>query len=262
MDLSKYYEEICKEPILSKEEEEDLFLELADEGLSERRREAIKDRIIRANLRFVFRQAKNFSKNDPSLFEELIAAGNEGLIVGMEKFKPSTGYRFLTYAGFWVQQRILKQMASLRIVSLPIWKQQLAAKIQRFYDKNEAATFEDLKSFLPDVAEKDLKELSQTKYLTYYIDDVGDDPAFEINPIEETVNRRMDRDRLHDVISTLPGMHSQVIMLSYGLTDGIDRQQGEIADMLGISKDTLRKLKKEALSQLKDLLGSDNPFNV
>lgn len=260
MDLSKYYEEICREPILSKEEEEDLFLELADEGLSERRREQIKSRIIRANLRFVFRQAKNFSKNDPSLFEELIAAGNEGLIVGMEKFKPSTGYRFLTYAGFWVTQRILKQMASLRIVSLPIWKQQLAAKIQRFFDKNEAATFADLRAHFPDIAEKDLSELSQTKYLTYYIDDVGDDPSFEINPIEEIVDKRMDNDRLHSVIDSLPDLHAQVIYLSYGLSDGIDRQQGEIADMLGISKDTLRKVKKEAIEKLKDLLGSENPF--
>ena len=260
MDLSKYYEEICREPILSKEEETDLFLELADEGLSEQRRDQIRDRIIRANLRFVFRQAKHFSKNDPSLFEELIAAGNEGLLVGMEKFDPNTGHRFLTYAGFWVQQRILNQMSRLRIVSLPIWKQQLAAKIQRFCENNEDADLGDLKEAFPDVAERDLKELSQTRYLTYYIEDIGDDPAFEINPIEDTVEQRMDQARLWEMIENLPSTHAEVIRLSFGIGDGVERQHGEIASQLGITKDALRKIKKEAMELLREQLGPVNPF--
>lgn len=260
MDLSKYYEEICREPILSKEEETDLFLELTDKGISEKRREQIRDRIIRANLRFVFRQAKHFSKNDPSLFEELIAAGNEGLLVGMGKFDPNSGYRFLTYAGFWVQQRILNQMSRLRIVSLPIWKQQLAAKIQRFCENNEGAGLGDLKAEFPDVAEKDLKELSQTRYLTYYIEDIGDDPAFEINPIEEIVEQRMDQMRLWEMIDSLPEPHAEVIRLSYGIGDGVERQHGEIADQLGLTKDALRKVKKEAMEMLRVKLGPVNPF--
>lgn len=261
MDLSKYYEQICKEPILTKEEEVDLFLELADEGLSEVRRSRIRDRIIRANLRFVFRQAKMFSKNDPGLFEELIAAGNDGLLVGMEKFKPSSGNRFLTYAGFWVSQRIYKQMSSLRIVSLPIWKQQLGAKIQRFFDKNEGATFEGLREAFPDIAEKDLRELSQTKYLTYYIEDMGDDPSFEINPIEEEVDRSMDQAKIDAYISDLPEPHSSVIRLSFGFGDGVELQHREVAEMLGMSKDALRKVKKEAMEMLKEAMGPVNPFN-
>ncbi len=261
MDLSKYYEEICREPILSKEEETDLFLELADKGLSEKRREQIRDRIIRANLRFVFRQAKHFSKNDPSLFEELIAAGNEGLLVGMQKFNPSSGHRFLTYAGFWVQQRILNQMSRLRIVSLPIWRQQLAAKIQRFCENNEGADLNQLKAEFPDVAEKDLKELSQTRYLTYYIEDIGDDPALEINPIEETVEQRMDQMRLWEMIDSLPEPHAEVIRLTYGIGDGIERQHGEVADQLGITRDALRKIKKEAMEMLRVKLGPVNPFS-
>lgn len=260
MDLSKYYEEICREPILTKEEEVDLFLELADQGLSESRRNEIRDRIIRANLRFVFRQAKHFSKNDPSLFEELIAAGNEGLIVGMEKFDPSTGHRFLTYAGFWVHQRILNQMSRLRIVSLPIWKQQLAAKIQRFCENNEEAELSDLKEAFPDVAERDLKELSQTRYLTYYIEDIGEDPAFEINPIEDIVEQRMDQAHLWDMIESLPKVHADVVKLSFGIGDGVERQHGEIAKELGITKDALRKIKKEAMEMLRGKLGPVNPF--
>lgn len=261
MDLAKYYEQISREPLLKKEEEQDLFLELADIGLPKKRRDAIRDRIIRANLRFVFKEAKKFSRNDPIIFEELIAAGNEGLLVGFEKFKPETGNRFLTYAGSWVIQRILKHMSTLRIVSLPIWRQQLSAKIQKLIDTNENLTFDELKEKFPDVPAKDLLELFQTRFLTYYIEDLGEDSSFEINPIEEEVEARLDQNRLHDAVATLPPLHRSVVRLMFGLEDGVDRKHFEIMDELKISKETLKNTKKEALTMLKEIFGDENPFN-
>ena len=260
MDLSQYYKAICKEPILSKEEEEDLFLELHDDGLTDKRKEQIRDRVIRSHMRFVFKQAKYFSKNDPNLFEELIAAGNEGLIVGMDKFNPERGMRFLTYAGYWINQRILKQMSSLRIVSLPIWRQQLAAKIQRFCDGKEGATLADLREKFPDVPIKDLRDLFQTKYLTYYIEDIGDDPAFEVNPIEQEVEKNIDRQRLHDIINKLPELHREVVILTYGLRDGLDRSHTDISKEMGLSKEKLKEIRKEALALLKEQMGPESPF--
>jgi RNA polymerase sigma factor (sigma-70 family) len=260
MDLSKYYEEICREPMLSKEEEEDLFRDLEDAGLTDRQKTKIRDRIIRSHLRFVFKQAKYFSKNDPTLFKELISAGNEGLLVGMQKFDLGKGMRFLTYAGYWVNQRILKQMASLRIVSLPIWKQQLAAKIQRYCDTHEHVTLELLKEAFPDVKEKDLSELFQTKYLTYYIEDLGEDPAFEINPIETEVEQRLDKKWLHEVVDGLPELHKQVVCLSYGLLDGLERKHTEVAKELSLSKERFKEIKKEALAMLKEKMGPESPI--
>lgn len=119
MDLSTYYTQICRHPLLTREEEFDLFIELHDPGISEKEKNKIKAKIINANLRFVFKTAKKYSKNDPDIFEELICAGNEGLLVGLEKFKPSKNVRFLSYSGWWVLQRILKEMSRMRIVSLP-----------------------------------------------------------------------------------------------------------------------------------------------
>src|SRR4051812_32537424 len=131
MDLSQYYEAICKEPMLSKQEEKRLILIYKNPSTSEVDRGKTKDKVIKSNLRFVFKQAKYYSKNDPTTFEELISAGNEGLLVGLEKYRPAEGKEFLTYAGWWVKQRILKAMSQMRIVSLPIWKQQLSAKIAK-----------------------------------------------------------------------------------------------------------------------------------
>jgi RNA polymerase primary sigma factor len=255
LDLSKYYEQICREPMLNREEEFDLFMEYNDAGKSQKEKDDIAKRIIKSNMRFVFKQAKNYSKNDPDLFEELIAAGNEGLLVGLEKFKPSRKVRFLSYAGWWVIQRILKEMSKMRIVALPIWKQQLAARIQRATENREVdLTFEELKKEFPTVSEKDLRELFQTKYLTYYLDDMTDDPNFQIDPIGTEVEVRLDRERIHAIIEKLPSPHREIIELSYGITDGEETTHANIAKQLGISKDQLREYKREALDLLKDKL--------
>lgn len=240
---------------MSREQELDAFMEYKDKGLTLKHREGIKDKIIRSNLRFVFKEAKKLSGNDPTIFKELISAGNEGLLVAFDKFKPESGYRFLSYAGWWTKQRMLKEMSKMRIVSLPIWKQQLSARIQKFLENKEVEpTFEELKKEFPDVAEKDLRELYNTRYLTYYLEDMTDDPAFEIDPIGTEVEARLDSDKIHNVIQTLPIPHRYIIEMSYGMTDGEEVTHANIAKQLNISKDQLREYKKEALEMLKEKL--------
>lgn len=259
MELSKYYEMICREPLIDRETEFDLFMLLEDEGLPDKERRAIRDRIVRANLRFVFKQAKKFSKNDPDMFQELIAAGNEGLLVGMEKYNPSRQVRFLSYAGWWVIQRILNQMTKMRIVALPIWKQQLASRIQKVCEQNENITFEELKKSFPEVPDKDLHEMYETKYLTYYIDTMSDsDPSFHINPIETEVEERLDRERLNRFVDELPSPHKEIIILSFGLSDACENTMTHtsIAAELKLTKEQVREYKKEALSILQSKITS------
>lgn len=261
MSLSTYYEQILKEPILTKEEELDLFLEIQDPTTKEDRRKALQDQIIKANLRFVFKKAKGYSKSDPELFQELISAGNEGLLVALQKYDPQSGNRFLTYAGWWVDQRILNHMAKQRIVALPIWRQQLSARIQKVIaSKGEDITFEQLKAEFPDISEKDLRELFQTRFLTFYIEELGDDPSFEINPIEEIVNSRIDQERLHTLITSLPSPHREVIELSFGIFDGEDRKTVDVAKELGVSRERAKVLRTEALTMLREKMGGVNPF--
>ena len=255
MDLSAYYHEICKEPMIDPATEQDLFIDLQDPGIPESEKIKIRERIIKSNLRFVFKQAKNFSKNDPEIIGALISAGNEGLLVGLEKFEPQKGVRFLSYAGWWVKQRILKEMSKLRIVSLPIWKQQLSARILKFMENREVeVTFEELKKEFPEVHEKDLRELYATRYLTYYIDDLTDDPSFEIDPIGTEVEVRLDRERIHQLISKLPSPHREIIEMSYGIVDEEELTHATIAKQLGISKDQLRLYKREGLEMLREKL--------
>jgi RNA polymerase nonessential primary-like sigma factor len=256
MDLSKYYELICKEKMLSKEEEQALMAIYKDTTKSEKERQKAKDRIIKANLRFVFKQAKKYSRNDPSMFEELISAGNEGLLVGLEKYDPVRKIRFLTYAGWWVIQRILKEMSKMRIVSLPIWKQQLAARISRAKDMNENMTITELKKEFPTVPEKDIQELYDTKYLTYYIDDLEDD-AIELSSVVSTIEKDLDQKRLQEIINALPSPHKEIVILSFGLEDGKEMTFTQLSRRLILTREQLKNLKKEALDMLRDKLSDD-----
>lgn len=252
MDLSKYYEEICKQPMLSREEEQKLFEELHSTTTSEINKKKIRDTIINSNLRFVFKTAKAYSKNDPESFGELISAGNEGLLVGLDKYNPSCGVRFLSYAGWWVVQRILKEMSKMRIVSLPIWKQQLATRIQRAREENENLSLAELKEMFSDVPAKDVEDLYQTRYLTYYIEDMSEDSSFEINPIEDEVEKRLEKEELTKKVMGLAEPLRSVIVFSFGLNDGTELSDTAIAKKMNMSKEELKRTKEKALKILRE----------
>jgi len=256
--LSSYYEQICKAPMLKREEEYDLFLELQDDGVPEYQKEKIREKIVKANLRFVFKRAKYFSKNKPNLFKELIAAGNEGLLVGLHKYIPSTDVKFLSYAGFWIDQRIKNHMSHMRIVSLPIWKQQLAARIEKFASKlDHEPLMVELKEAFPETPEKHLEDLHKTKYLTFYLEDMNsEDPSFQIDPIGTEVESRLDKERLYAIIQELPSPQREVIELYYGLSVNSDEEMSNasIAEELRLSKEQVRQYRKEGLASLKIML--------
>lgn len=258
MDLSKYYEQICKHPILTREEEYELCTRLLAEDTPDIEKEQIKNTILNANLRFVFKTAKKYSRNDPSMFEYLISAGNEGLMVGLEKYNPSRDVRFLSYAGWWVIQRILNEMSQMRIVSLPIWKQQLSSRILKYKDANPESSFDEIRNAFSDISDKDFRELYETRYLTYYIEDL-DEHNFLINPIETQVEKEMDNRMILEALTDMPKIHRDIILMSFGFDDekGKEMSQQAICKKLGINKEEFRKSKKEAMEILRDKLNVD-----
>lgn len=256
MDLSKYYESICKQPILSKEQERELVRVYKDPNSSEEAKDKARDVLIRANLRFVFKQAKKFSKDQPNLFADLISVGNEGLIAGLEKFNPDRGTRLLSYAGWWVKQKILMEMALLRLVWLPLNKQQLSTRIARFKQGRDSVPLKELMAHFPGVPERDLKELSDTRYLTYYIDDLKES-EFEIDPIGTEVDRNLDNKKIHTVVYSMQSPHKEVLILTFGFEGDREMSIHQISKKLGIPKDTVKELKKEAMELVREKLSTD-----
>lgn len=248
MSISNYYEQICKEPLLTAEEEKRLLLIYKSEDSTPRQKHLARERLILANLRFVFKTAKKYSRRYPASLEDLISSGNEGLLVAIDKYDINSGNRLLTYAGWWIMQRILKEMSRLRLVSLPIWKQQVAAKIAKLKEDNEELTTEDILKQFPEVPEKDVRELAETAFLTCFIDDLSDK---ELNPIEFEVEDALDHSRLHDNLNGLTEEQRAVVLLSWGFDDGKEKNSKNVAKELGISKDEVTRIKREAMEKLK-----------
>lgn len=254
MDLSIYYEQICKYKSLNRTQEQDLFKKYYDTTTSEKRKADIRDTIIKSNLRFAFKTAKKYSKNEPEQFEELIAAGNEGLLVGFNKYDPNSGVKFLSYAGWWVLQRILKEMSKFRIVALPIWKQQLSVKINRYIDKHESTpTLEELCEQFPNFSKKDIKELFETRYLTYFLDDMTDSDEY-LDPVQEEVDPELETENVRFYVKRLPEPHRTVILMSFGIEDGVEHSNKDILDIVDIDRKDLKNVKKEAFEMLEKLI--------
>jgi len=254
MDLSKYYAEICRTPLISVEEETALMERYFSKDVAPEEKAQIRDSVIKANMRCVFDLARKFSKNDPDTFADLIAAGNEGLAVGFDKYKMGKGSRVLTYCYHWIVQRIKAEMALMRIVHLPVHRQQLSARIQKVVAKNENASLDDIKKAFEeeDVSMRDVEELYKTQYLTFYIRDI-DESAFEINPIEEEVQRQLDDENCLSKVNSLDSPYREIIARSFGLIDGECHSIPKISKDLKISKGEVSQMREKGLSMLRDL---------
>lgn len=253
-----YYDEIVKTPLLSKEEERALLIILRSEESSAAQKKRARDKLIESNLRFVFKTAKRYSRRHPASFDDLLSSGNEGLMVGIDKYNLETGNRLLTYCGWWVLQRILKEMSKLRLVSLPIWKQQVAATIARLKEENEDITFDQILQHFEGkgISEKDIRELSETAFLTCFIEDLSDT---ELKDVEFQVEEEIDNQRLHQHISNLGDDHRTVIMMSMGFDDGKEKSIKEISKAIGLSRDEVTLLRKEALEVLRVGYRTESP---
>tara|TARA_Y100000592_G_scaffold19371_2_gene29712 strand:- start:19718 stop:20383 length:666 start_codon:yes stop_codon:yes gene_type:complete len=118
-----YYEDLSKVKILDKAEEKRLLLLYNEPSTSDKVRQDIKTKVLESNLRLVFGMAKSmWDKKDPDRLQDLIANGNLGLIQALDKFDPSYGVRFCTYAGHWVLMSMRKTFLS--VVKTPLDKSQ------------------------------------------------------------------------------------------------------------------------------------------
>ena len=257
MDLSKYYAEICKTKLLTLEEERDYCIRYKDPSTSEEEKQRIKNAVIKANLRYTFKQARKYSKNDPSTFEDLICEANIGLLIGFDKYDVTTNFRLLTYCDWWIRQRMLDSMSKMRIVALPVWKQQVASKIQKLKDSNENITAEQIAEAFTGtgVSDKDLKDLTDTKYLTYHIDDMSED-EFAINPIETEVHRRIDDEKAVEAVNKLPSPYREVIARCFGLNtpDCKEQTPAKIARELKLPKADIQEYKTKGLEMLRVIM--------
>jgi len=164
-----YYDDLSRVTILDKTEEKRLLIAYNDPSTSEIQKQRIKCKVLESNLRLVFGMAKGmWDKKDPDKLQELIANGNLGLIQALDKFDPSYGVRFCTYAGHWVLMSMRKTF--LTVVKTPL------DKAQPIYEEESYAPEEP---YLVNY-DRGIENLQQTAYIALWLRFLTDRERFII----------------------------------------------------------------------------------
>ena len=259
--LSEYLEEVSQEPLLSPDEEVELAKRIKEGD------EIARDKLIRANLRFVISVAKQFSQTGLPL-TDLINEGNIGLIKAAEKFDETKGFKFISYAVWWIRQSIIQAISeNCRMIRLPGNKIASANKIKNAYSlleqiKLRPPTFEELSDMI-NIPVQQIKELMK------YVDNNVDSLDVSMNDNDETtmldfvpninsispdsdLEKESLKIEINRIIETLSNNEKMVIKYYYGLEHTHALSIEEISNRMNMSPERVRKIRNKAIKKLKN----------
>ncbi len=267
-----YLAQIGRIPLLSKEEE----LEIAktkDEDPDKDKAEAAKNKLIDANLRLVVSIAKKYTGRGLS-FLDLIQEGNLGLMKAVDKFDYKKGYKFSTYATWWIQQSITRAIADkARIIRLPMHLIDTIGKIKKTSLKlltklGRTPTKQEIADELG-ISLKKLAEISNSAQTTISIDNptnqkedankiidyIVDESYSNPDNLVSDENMQYDTTKL---LSCLSQKERDVIILRYGLKTGQKLTLEEVSNYFNVSRERIRQIENRAISKLKKWCRSHN----
>lgn len=257
--LDKYLADIAKEPLITAEEEV---------ALAQRIREGDKvalERLVNANLRFVVSVAKQYQNQGISL-QDLINEGNIGLVKAAQRFDETRGFKFISYAVWWIRQSILQAVAEQsRIVRLPLNQVGAINRVKKASNVLEhrlqrKPTVEEIAEEIDMTPEKVMSILSnntQTISTDAPIDEDGEANFLDIfidqgeTPTDATVEKELNEKTVRKSLDVLTDKEQQVLKMYFGIGMSREYSLEEIAFNMGISRERTRQIRDHALKRLR-----------
>jgi RNA polymerase primary sigma factor len=285
--VKDYLRQIGKVPLLNAAQEVDLAKRIeaglfADQKLAEGTRNLstdaridlewiaedgrrAKDHLLEANLRLVVSLARRYAGHG-MLFLDLIQEGNLGLIRGVEKFDYTKGYKFSTYATWWIRQAITRAMADQsRTIRLPAHMAEAISKLARvqrrmLQDLGREATPEELAVELDMTREKVIEVQKYGREPISLHTPLGEDGDSELGDLiedseaiepGEAVSFTLLQEQLRSVLDTLSEREAGVVSMRFGLTDGQPKTLDEIGKVYGVTRERIRQIESKTMSKLR-----------
>ena len=257
--VRQYLREIGRVPLLSAEDE----IELAKRY--EKAEKKAKDKLTESNLRLVVSIAKKYIGRGLSLLD-LIQEGNQGLIRAVEKYDWRKGFKFSTYATWWIRQAITRAIADqARTIRIPVHMVETINKLYRtsrrlMQELGREPTPEEIGDELELDAERVREILKIAQEVTSLETPVGDDQESflgdfipdesQLSPVDQA-SKQLLKDHLDEVLSTLSDREARVLKLRFGLEGNKQMTLEEVGKVFGVTRERIRQIEAKALRKLK-----------
>ncbi|WP_337376557.1 RNA polymerase sigma factor RpoD/SigA [Prevotellamassilia timonensis] len=257
--LERYLQDISKEEMVSTDEE----VELA-KRIRQGDKEAL-ERLVKANLRFVVSVAKQYQGQGLEL-TDLINEGNVGLINAAMKFDETRGFKFISYAVWWVRQSILQALADKsRLVRLPLNQIGYVSKVNHFYHdfmqkNNRAPSLDEVAAALGmEKSKVNAALLTSGKHISMNAPLIDDEDSCLLDLLTNDDKGNADsslisdslKEEVHHALDLLPERESQVIRMYFGINTP-ELSLEEIGEKLNLSRERVRQIKEKALTLLRN----------